>query len=253
MDDICARGRNFLERAHQYASSPGAKVSGVKPASEWKGTLELSAAHLRSRVEAALRLSEVEKLVASPLPKQANEALPSPENAASTNRPLWATVLAWCAIDALGEFIDPANSCQSASEAFDSMRLREPFASMFAEAGAPGEEKWYAAARLRATFAHATWAPGAERVPSQRGSALLSWLHDPDVAWVMGVHEYEGVRYFNQEGYERLMWWMSLPALVRVAERGRIDLEGIKAIERAVYERTKAAAESGYRVEGLIS
>ena len=253
VDEICTRGRSLLEQAHRYASSPGARVSGVKPAGEWKGTLELATAHLRSRVEAALRLSDLEKLFAAPLTKQAREALPSPENAGSANRPLWATVLAWCAIDALGEFIDPANSCQSASEAFDSMRLREPFASMFAEAGAPGEEKWYAAARLRAAFAHATWAPGAAEAPSVRASGLLSWLHDPDVAWVMGVHEYEGVRYFNQESFERLMWWMSLPALIRIAEQGQVDPERVKAIERAVNERTRAAAESGYRVESLIS
>jgi glycosidase len=253
LEDICNRGRAFLEQAHHYASSPGARASSVRPASEWTGTLELATDHLRSRVEAALRLPDLEKLLAEPLPKPAREALPLPQTPLPENRPLWATVLAWCAIDALGQFIDPANSCQSASEAFDTMRLREPFASMFAASGAPGEEKWYAAARLRASFAHAAWAPGAEEVPSTRGSALLSWVHDPDVAWLMGVHEYEGVRYFNQESFERLMWWMSLPALIRLAEQGRIDPKEVRTVEGAVYARTKYAADSGYRVEGLIS
>ena len=35
--------------------------------------------------------------------------------------------------------------------------------------------------------------------------APFSWLHDPDMAWLIGVHSYEGVRYFNKELFEQLL------------------------------------------------
>ena len=124
-------------------------------------------------------------------------------------------------------------------------------AESFAAAGAAGDERWRGAARIRASFAHAPWAPSVEEARS-RSTAVFSWLHDPDVAWLIGVHEWEGVRYFNREAFERLLWWMSLRALLKIASDASPNPAKIAALEKEIQSRLKAAADAGYRVEALL-
>src|SRR5207237_9613631 len=131
-----------------------------------------------------------------------------------------------------------------APQLFDALRLREPLAEAFSLAGLTGEERWRAAARVRAAFAHATWAPGAETVLDRAG-APFSWLHDPDVAWLVGLHEYEGVRYFVKEPFERLLWWMALRALLTLAGTPQPDVAKVRKLEHELAARMRAAAQAG--------
>ena len=85
---------------------------------------------------------------------------------------------------------------------------------------------------MRASFAHAYADDGARpavlsaeaRARRQKKPTLpaaggpFSWLHDPDVAWLIGVHRYQDAQYFVKEPFERFLWWMTLPALLRMAE-----------------------------------
>ena len=160
-------------------------------------------------------------------------------------------MLSWCAVHALGRLSDPKRPEPAAAQLFDTLHLREAMAEALAKLGVKDEERWRAAARLRAAFAHAAWAPGAE-LAGGRSTALFSWVHDPDVAWVIGVHEWDSVRYFVKEPYERLLWWMALPALVELARAPRPDREKIRALEQKIEARMQAAAEGGYRVEALF-
>jgi hypothetical protein len=154
-------------------------------------------------------------------------------------------------LEAVADVYDAAEAPRSAAHLFDALRLRETFAERFEALGLVDEERWQAAARLRAAFAHAAWAPGAETIGG-RSTALFSWLHDPDVAWLIGVHEHEGVRYFVKEPFERLQWWMALRALIMLASAPRSDREAIQALEEEVQARMRAAEEAGYRVEALF-
>lgn len=77
-------------------------------------------------------------------------------------------------------------------------------------------------------------------------------MHDPDVAWLIGVHEYQGVRYVVKEPLEELLWWMSLGRLLEIAGRGTANGDAIPALETALRDRMHAAEQAGYRVEGLL-
>jgi hypothetical protein len=105
---------------------------------------------------------------------------------------------------------------------------------------------------VRAAFAHAGWAPGEKLAPGRAG-APYSWLHDPDVAWVIGVHDYEGVRYFSKELFERLLWWMALRELLAVAAQEEPGPGRIRALEKELASRLRAAADASYQVEGLFA
>jgi len=168
------------------------------------------------------------------------------------NQPaIWGTVLALCTLEALGRFCNPKDPDHAAAELFDLFRLREQTAEAFGRLGLAGEDRWRAAARLRIAFGHPEWAPKPAAV-STAFNAPLSWMHDPDVAWIIGVNEYEGVRYFVKEPFEELLWWMSLPWLLKIAASTTVPAESIQALEAALESRMRAAAEAGYRVESLL-
>jgi hypothetical protein len=122
------------------------------------------------------------------------------------------------------------------------LRLRHPLAEAFAELGLQGEDRWRAAARVRVVLGQPGWPAivlGAPRAAADAPPAAL----DPDVAWLIGVHEHAGTRYFVKEGFESLLWWTALPALLAAGKRA-----AVRALERDVAARSAAAAAAGYRL-----
>jgi len=110
-----------------------------------------------------------------------------------------------------------------------------------ARLGAEGEDAWRAAGRVRVALAHARSAPAA-------GSPRLDWLSDADAAWLTGVHEHAGQRYFVKEPYEALVWWMALPALLTLAADASPSPGAVRALERDIAARVRAAAAADYRL-----
>jgi hypothetical protein len=149
-------------------------------------------------------------------------------------------VLAWSALEAMGTLLDSLAPEQAAVTLLDGLRLREPLADALATVGVDSDEKWRVAARLRASFAHA---PGI--------SAPHSWVHDPDVAWVIGVHQHDARSYLVKEHFERFLWWMVFRDFLRIAGQEQPDLEEIDRLAKEIGTRMDAVANAGYLVEVL--
>jgi hypothetical protein len=60
------------------------------------------------------------------------------------------------------------------------------------------------------------------------------------------------VRYFNKEMYECLLWWMALPALVRIAESRTTEPNAARELERQIQSRIDAAEAAGYQIMSLF-
>jgi hypothetical protein len=96
-------------------------------------------------------------------------------------------------------------------------------------------------------------------VPARRKPTLptaggpISWLHDPDVAWLIGVHRHQDEQYFVREPFERFLWWMTLPTLLRMAADSTTTKEAVNSLERQLERSLSAAAEASYRVEALLA
>lgn len=178
---------------------------------------------------------------------KARVVLPSAVSLPADTMPIWGNILSWCALRALGSFLHPAGPERAAVVLFDRLGLREPLAAALEALGYKGEERWRAAARVRAALAHAGWAPRAETAPS---AAPFSMVHDPDVAWLIGVHEHEGVRYFVKEPFERLLWFMAGMSMLASGEEP--DSDRVKILEARLKAQLRAAADAGYRVETLL-
>jgi hypothetical protein len=244
--------RALLEHAQRYAASrePENGKEDGKPG--WRGDIAAAAGRFERHLSAAAKVPGLEQYFSAPWPEDARAVLPTATTPLPEAKAIWTTVLAWCVLDALGCLRNPEAPESAAAGAFDLLRLREPMAEIFAAAGLAGEERWRAAARVRADFAHAAWMATPEPAGKRPAAAPFSWLHDPDVAWLVGLHEHEGARYLVKESYERLLWWMALRQLLNVAEAPAADRAALDALEQRLKARMRAAAESGYRIEALF-
>jgi glycosidase len=91
-------------------------------------------------------------------------------------------------------------------------------------------------------------APGMERV----ALAPALWL-DPDVRWLTGAHETKGHAYLIRERYEELLWWLLMPALLRLAGEPTLDRAAIGEMGRFVEEALMTAETAGYRIDTLLA
>jgi len=234
--DAGGRVRAFLGAAHDFAKRGTDVTIG-----EFRGDVASAVQAFEEHVDALTRIAALEARLQSPWPSEVRGFFA--HDAAALG-----ALLGWCALEALGRACDPANSAASAARLFDVLRLRAVLAEAVERLGLEGEECWRAAARIRVTLAHARSASGARRVTAVR-TPTLDWICDPDAAWLTGVHEYEGVGYFVKEPFERLVWWMALPALLELAAgESPSPQEAIRALERDIAASFEAAAAAGYRV-----
>jgi hypothetical protein len=205
---------------------------------QFRGDIGKAVHVFETRLDAALKLSALEARFEVPWPRDIR-ALFAVESA-----PALGAILAWCALEALGVFCDPSNAPDSAARLFDGLRLRGVQADAMGRLGVDGEDCWRVAARVRVALAQARSAPGAvAAIPA----LALDWLADPDAAWLTGVNEYQGTRYFVRESFERLVWWLALPALLRLAGAAP-SVRDLRALEQDIAAYMQAAVAAGYRI-----
>jgi glycosidase len=231
--DADDRVRAFLTAVHDLAKRTPDVTIG-----ELRGDVSSAVKAFEKHLDAAMSIAGLEARFASPWPADAR-ALFEPRDAAALG-----ALLGWCALEALGRVCDPTNAAESAARLFDSLRLRGVLATAEECLGLAGDECWRAAARVRLALAHAPVGTGP--VPAVR-APVPDWIHDPDAAWLMGINEYQGKRYFVKEPFEQLVWWMALPALIDLAA-GSPSPQAIRALERDVAASIEAAAIAGYRL-----
>ena len=279
------QGERFVQAARRGYETRLAREGRPELTSE-PAQAEKVAATLRGRVRAAMRLPAVEGTFSTPWPGAARCVLPcaSPRYTATA---MWGPVLAWCAVEALAEFVAGADSqrvAEIACDVFERLRLRETLARAFEGLGLEGEEAWRGAARIKvlllahAAKAEATRKPqdtveaqedvekeviparkvkskaqGAERAGAEDGLLPRSLWRDPDVQWLAGVNEAEGHHYVVREPYEELLWWLAMPEMVKLAEQPMVSGQATEQIDKQILDASKAMEAAGYRVDDLVS
>ena len=113
----------------------------------------------------------------------------------------------------------------------DRLGLRASLAEIFSEIGLHGEDAWRTAARVRLAL-------NTTKVDS------ASFWADPDVYWLAGVNEHEGVGYVNREALEQLLQWLALTAQVQPA--------GAPVTSVPVAAVSDAAGAAGYRFDAMV-
>ena len=195
---------------------------------------------------AAARLPDLENAFRRGWPQEARVVLPShsPRQSAAL---VWAPVVGWCLIQALAEILPPNIS---PAEAFDQLYLRSALADAFQPLGLAGDDGYRASARIRLLITHPL------QTETRAEQAGLDW-NDPDVAWLTGLHDAQGHRYFNKEAHEQLVWWIKLPRLLAVAEKepaakSAERRNAVREVEFQAEQATEAARKAGYRLDALL-
>ena len=94
---------------------------------------------------------------------------------------------------------------------------------------------------------------------AEAGGTVVGCMHtetfwaDGDVQWLTGVNKSAGTTYFNKEGFEEMISWLQLPALIEIARRGPGAGKAIAEVEAGVVEDCRVAAKSGYKLETYLS
>jgi hypothetical protein len=230
----------------------------------------------RECLRSAMQAPKLEALFSAPWPVAARRVLPS-LSPSETATALWSPVFAWSAIDCMASSIDRRNPHRAALELFDRLRLREPFARAFQALGVEGEEAWRAAARIKVllltratphpakaetawTSAETTALPDGPLVADSqhitrtvREPFAASLWQDPDVRWLTGVHTSAGHDYLVKEPFEELVWWLQLPALIKLAGAPHPDRSGAAAIATTVEDAVAAVAAAEYKADRLLA
>ena len=228
---LLAEVEHYLDARSGEAAIISDKNRKSEAAQAQKGAIE--------RLQAALKFEALGTNKELEWPIEAKAVLPLTGSPKAQRMALWTTVLGWCAVEAIGKARDGKDPT-AAARAFDVLRLRGPLAEAFAAMGIEGEERWRAAARVRASFQHAAHA-----------NAPYTWTHDPDAAWVIGAHQFEGVSYVAAEQFERLLWWMALRTFLDVMTQPRPELRRIDAIAEEVRRILEIVEGESWRVESL--
>ncbi len=248
IDVLAARLKRLLESTEKFASSEPAELLGLPSHKKWRGDADEAQLLFVKTLRSAIKIPRLEAYFEQPWSEEACDILPTASASPTHSASVWSTIVAWAAVRSMGDLLEPSDPDKAGANFFDALRLRNPIADALEKNGLAGENKWRASARIRVVLADQSWLPGARRA----AGAPFSWLHDPDVGWLIDVHEYEGTRYFNKERFECLLWWMALPALVRIAGQDEINKVAVRRLETQIRSRIEAAKQSGYQVMALL-
>ncbi|HEU5450902.1 MAG TPA: alpha-amylase family glycosyl hydrolase, partial [Terriglobales bacterium] len=95
--------RQLLAAARHYASGVAGRVAGLETLGPWEDSVDSALERFGERLQAALRLPRVEDYFSEPWPAEACAVLPSRSNVPEQQAPVWAMLVAWAAVEAIGE------------------------------------------------------------------------------------------------------------------------------------------------------
>jgi hypothetical protein len=151
----------------------------------------------------------------------------------------WAAALAWLLLDRLAF----EHRSLGSVGLFDQLHLRSALAEAFTALDILDEDAWRAAARVRILLAH----------PESNALETDLFWNDPDVRWLAGLNESQGITYLNQESFEELLWWRKLPILLAAAQAiPSTQATLLRKTEADITAHTTAAARAGYDLAKLL-
>ena len=244
IEKVWTRFETFF-RAAEYAPRSLTGIESSTPDTEQLGKI------FRECLASVMQIPNLETAFSKPWPLAARRVLPnqSPHDTATA---LWGPAFAWCAIDSMAAVIDLRNQHRAALGLFDNLRLREPLAKAFRALGIEGEDAWRAASRVKALLLANTVGDQSKPSNGDRRSLIPASLwSDPDVRWLTGVHDSGGRNFLVKEPFEELLWWLQLPALLKLTAKP--DRPAAAAVVSAIADAIAAVEASGYEPDKLLA
>ena len=164
----------------------------------------------------------------------------------------WSFSLPWLFTHMLGQFApegQTANAAGLARARMDEWRLSGIIEAALRDFGRSSDEAWRATALVKALVTHQDWH---RKTASEAPAILRALTADPDVRNHWRVNEFQGVTYFNQEGFEELLARMLLIGGIDIAPEPGSKQEKLARFF-AAYDALRAAAPaSDYDLNKLV-
>jgi glycosidase len=245
------RVRDLIVRVRAFAHGPSGTLAGLEGA--WSGDEAAAVAEAGEAFAALLRLPDVAAGRPWGADPDVKDVLPVKPLAIAAERKRhavpWVNAVTWLAARALGRAADAVEPQETATRLFDALRLRRGVFEALAwrQLGWTDEDRWRAAALVRAALAHTGWRAGGDP------DAREPWRDDPDVRWLIGAHENAGVHWFRREEHARFTWWRALPALLALATPEPAPPEAFAALEGWVARARARAEATAWHVDALLA
>jgi glycosidase len=168
----------------------------------------------------------------------------------------WGTLLGWLFTHALGKVTGSADFEQFSRSWSDEWLLGKIIAGALQDLGLDESAAWYAVTAIKVLISHQRWFEVQALEKKRAYQALESWLNDSEVQRFLQVNRHRGILWFNKEAFERLLWWMSLLAVIGISaapQRSAAEVaQEIVALYDVVQQLQWAEEQSGYQVETLL-
>ena len=163
----------------------------------------------------------------------------------------WGTALSWLFVHRLGSLLTPADDGQQSRSLIDEWMLGRLIGNALRDMGCDDDAVARAGIVVRLLTDRQRWYSAAGPARAARLAGTL--VADGDAQRLMGINRFQGVLWYQQEGFGQLLHWLLLAVALAPADTGESAAVRLTT-SRALIEQLRAAdAQAGYHVEKLLA
>jgi glycosidase len=243
LDDVEAKVVNLLREARQFTGDAGDETE--------------IAVDIRQKLAALLQLPILESRYPTPGDTDYTAATDYLNTYLGDDLATWGGMLSWLFVHSLGKVLHEADFEGQSRSWIDEWLLGKIMAGALRDLELDEDQAWRTVALVKLLTTHQRWFETEDAGKQHAYQVLETWLTDSEVQAFLQVNRYQGILWFNQETFERLLGWMLLVAAItlgadpgRPASEVREKMVGCYAV---VQELLGAEQQSEYQVEKLLA
>jgi len=168
----------------------------------------------------------------------------------------WGTLLGWLFSYKLGKVRREQTYTKLSRSWIDQWRLGKILVAALKDLGLDEFTCNRAIAQVKVLTSQAEWFNTLTAGPQGAYPLLEGWLRDSEVHLLLGVNRHQGVLWFNQEAFEKFLWWMYTIAIIQLfpaSQESEGAREKMTRCFQVIQELLGAEESSGYQVEKLLT
>jgi len=170
---------------------------------------------------------------------------------------IWGGILSWLFVHSLGRILNESDSEGQSRSWIDEWLLGKIIVSALRDLGLDEAAAWRVVAIVKLLTTHQSWFEAQAPDKHRAYRVLETWLRDSEVQNFVQVNRYQHALWFNKEGFEQLLWWMLVPAVVALtADPSRPETEVAEEITgcyQIIQQLLRAELKSEYQIEKLLA
>lgn len=226
---------------------------GIRELTGLNANREVIRAGLRRQIELILYLNKPDSLLPLTGRTRHIQALEYIKSGLDNHRDRWLILIVYAFLNHVALLSGDDNGEQIQTW-IDEWHLTDPLREIAPSVTADPTKTWLFAPTLRMLIARQNWFKkwGLQSTPR----ILENWLSDLEVQRYIGINRYQDILWFNHEGFESFIWWMTTLAFVDTAGQAlasRTDLLEVLLSGYDIAQKLlRAETQSAFQITKLI-